>query len=60
MYVALRDDTSDSIFLSYIKTEGHTHTLVNHGNLSRLLANLSWLVRKSAGDRRTNEPRYEA
>ena len=41
---------------------GHAHTTPGdtHANLSRLLANLSWLIRKSAGDRRTKGLRYEA
>ena len=61
-YVALRDDSSDSIFLLLIKKKRLRHTCPcdTYANLTRLLANLSWLIRKSAGDRRTKELRYEA
>jgi hypothetical protein len=58
--VALRLDDF-RIFVS-LKEEGlrpHAHPGHTHANLSRLLANLSWLKRKSAGDR-TKGLRYEA
>jgi len=42
-----------AIFLRLLKEEGlcHTYPGDTHANFSRLLANLSWLIRKSAGDR---------
>jgi hypothetical protein len=47
--------TLDSIpFLRLLQEEGlrpHTYSGDTHANLSRLLEHLSWLIRKSAGDR---------
>jgi len=53
-------DSPDSIFfVKRGRTASHTYPGDTHANLSRLLAKLSWLTRKSAGDR-PKGLRYEA